>query len=169
MALLSEDLEYQYSTNGASISSRELNSLNSLNSTTCAPSIPMVSVKNLRSSIFEATGAAKAASTNDSLCPSLSYQTRVIGFCACFIAGCVLTLLSFTNFVALINGNPVPFVCMYTLGNVLALASSMFLVSPKRQWNSMLDKKRRWTSLVYVVSCKRCKRMKRPQPTPWAH
>ncbi|GMI56660.1 hypothetical protein TeGR_g15003 [Tetraparma gracilis] len=60
-------------------------------------------------------------------------------------------MLSFANFAALVSGNPLPFVLMYSLGNLLALCSSMFLVGPARQWRQMTDKSRRYTSLVYVV------------------
>lgn len=41
---------------------------------------------------------------------------------------------------------------MYTLGNILALCSSMFLCGPKGQWKNMSKEGRRVTSIVYVVA-----------------
>lgn len=39
--------------------------------------------------------------------------------------------------MSLVQGNPIPFVVMYTVGNILAIMSSMFLAGPKRQWKNM--------------------------------
>ena len=72
-----------------------------------------------------------------SLCPKLSYTQRLYGFCICFFLGFVLSLGSFMNFIELLQGNPVPFVVMYSLGNIVALCSTMFLCGPKSQWKSM--------------------------------
>ena len=86
------------------------------------------------------------------LCPKLTYTQRLYGFVCCFVLGFLLSLFSFVNFVELLQGDPVPFVVMYTLGNILALASSMFLCGPKGQWKNMSKEGRRVTSIVYVLS-----------------
>mmetsp|Transcript_9077 Transcript_9077/g.12932 ORF Transcript_9077/g.12932 Transcript_9077/m.12932 type:complete len:202 (+) Transcript_9077:212-817(+) len=85
-------------------------------------------------------------------CPKLTFQQRVIGFFSCFALGYLITFTSFSYFIELMEGNPVPFVLVYTIGNILALLSSMFLCGPKRQLKNMFDEKRNMTSTVYL-SC----------------
>lgn len=85
-------------------------------------------------------------------CPKLSFQQRVAGFCACFTIGYLITFGSFTLFIELMEGDPVPFVFVYSMGNILALLSSMFLCGPKRQFKNMFHKKRRVTTLVYLIT-----------------
>ena len=53
-----------------------------------------------------------------------------------------LTIFSFSRFISLVQGNPIPFVVMYTLGNILSILSSMFLAGPKRQWKKMTSDNR---------------------------
>lgn len=86
------------------------------------------------------------------MCPKLSFQQRVTGFFVCFGTGYLITFLSFSFFIQLMEGDPVPFVVVYTSGNILSLLSSMFLCGPKRQFKNMFDAKRRYTSIVYL-SC----------------
>jgi len=47
-------------------------------------------------------------------CPKLTYQQRMIGFCSCFVLGYFITFMSFNYFIELIEGNPVPFVIIYS-------------------------------------------------------
>mmetsp|Transcript_41560 Transcript_41560/g.97263 ORF Transcript_41560/g.97263 Transcript_41560/m.97263 type:complete len:177 (-) Transcript_41560:727-1257(-) len=70
---------------------------------------------------------------NDGFFSALSYQERLMGFGACFIVGYVITFSSFSRFVHLLEGNPVPFVSIYSLGNILSLLSMGFLCGPSRQ------------------------------------
>jgi len=48
---------------------------------------------------------------------------------------------TFTLLVPGAIGNPIPFVVMYSVGNVLNLLSSMFLVGPRKQLRQMVGKK----------------------------
>jgi len=50
-----------------------------------------------------------------------------------------------------VEGNPVPFAVVFTLGNVLALGSSMFLCGPKRQFQRMMDETRKTSSVTFLV------------------
>lgn len=84
------------------------------------------------------------------MCPQLTYQQRMAGFGVCFSLGWLISILSFNFFEDLILGNPVPFVIIYTLGNVISLCSSMFLCGPKRQFKRMFDDKRKITTIVYL-------------------
>ena len=75
-----------------------------------------------------------------------------MGFGICFTCGYLMTFASFRLFIKLVEGNPAPFVFLYTSGNIMSLLSSMFLSGPKRQFKSMFDEKRRATSITYLVS-----------------
>jgi hypothetical protein len=104
---------------------------------------------------------------------------RMMGFGICFGSGYLITFMSFSFFVQLVEGDPVPFVVVYTVGHILSLMSSMFLCGPKRQFKyvpkiifvvvgcpklvsihfslllhhrNMFDEKRRYTSIVFL-SC----------------
>eukprot|EP00970_Alexandrium_tamarense_P008181 scaffold1558_cov199-Alexandrium_tamarense.AAC.7 len=43
--------------------------------------------------------------------------------------------MSFRLFVKLVEGNPAPFVFLYSSGNIMSLMSSMFLSGPQKQFN----------------------------------
>ena len=77
---------------------------------------------------------------------------RIMGFGICFTCGYLMTFMSFRLFIKLVEGNPAPFVFLYTSGNIMSLMSSMFLSGPKRQCKSMFDEKRKLTSVTYLVS-----------------
>lgn len=77
---------------------------------------------------------------------------RITGFAICFGCGYLMTFMSFRLFVKLVEGNPAPFVFLYSSGNLLSLMSSMFLVGPSKQFKSMFDEKRQTTSIIYLVT-----------------
>ncbi|EOD09736.1 hypothetical protein EMIHUDRAFT_47231, partial [Emiliania huxleyi CCMP1516] len=56
------------------------------------------------------------------------------------------------NWCCLTPGNPVPFALKYTLGNILSLGASSFLVGPARQCRTMFAKERRAASLAYLLT-----------------
>merc|ERR1719198_1470541 len=64
----------------------------------------------------------------------------------------LLSIGSFGRLVQALRGNPDRFATVYTLGNILSLASMFFLAGPERQWRRMTDKRRRICALAYVVS-----------------
>ena len=63
-----------------------------------------------------------------------------------------MTFLSFRLFVKLILGNPAPFVFLYTSGNIVSIASSIFLSGPTRQLRLMFDEKRYVTTVTYLMA-----------------
>jgi len=75
---------------------------------------------------------------------------RIMGFGICFTCGYLMTFMSFRLFIKLVEGNPAPFVFLYTSGNILSLMSSVFLSGPQRQFKNMFDEKRKLTSIVYL-------------------
>mmetsp|Transcript_969 Transcript_969/g.1429 ORF Transcript_969/g.1429 Transcript_969/m.1429 type:complete len:188 (-) Transcript_969:402-965(-) len=84
------------------------------------------------------------------MCPRLTYQQRMIGFCTCFVLGYLITFGSFNYFIDLVEGNPVPFVMMYSIGNITSLFSSMFLCGPKKQFKNMFDETRKIVTIVFL-------------------
>jgi len=102
-----------------------------------------------------ALGVTQSSTSQDNdemseFCPQLTFQQRTIGFGTCFVLGYLITFLSFSFFLDLIAGNPLPFVFLYTIGNVISLLSSMFLCGPRRQFKNMFDDKRKTTTIVYL-------------------
>jgi hypothetical protein len=85
-------------------------------------------------------------------CPTLTYKQRLLGFGFCFFFGVSLSLSALNSLPSLLLGNPAPFAFKYTLGNLLAIGSSSFLVGPVKQLQDMAAPERRTASLVYVSS-----------------
>eukprot|EP00804_Cyclotella_cryptica_P005936 CCRYP_000195-RA/>CCRYP_000195-RA protein AED:0.33 eAED:0.33 QI:256/1/1/1/1/1/4/276/231 len=85
-------------------------------------------------------------------CPKLTFQQRVVGFATCFTLGYLMSFMSFRLIIKLVEGNPAPFVFLYSSGNLLSLMSSMFLSGPQKQFKYMFDEKRKMTSIVYLTS-----------------
>mmetsp|Transcript_40738 Transcript_40738/g.116993 ORF Transcript_40738/g.116993 Transcript_40738/m.116993 type:complete len:132 (-) Transcript_40738:308-703(-) len=79
----------------------------------------------------------------------------------------MITFMSFKFFIRLIEGNAVPFALNYSVGNVLALGSSWFLVGPKRQFKTMFDSKRSLAATIYL-SCLAATLVVVFLPLPWA-
>jgi len=86
------------------------------------------------------------------LCPKLTYKQRVMGFFSCFGSGYVITFFSFGFFIRLVEGNPIPFVTIYTTGNLLSLMASTFLCGPRMQFRRMSHETRKYTTIVYLSS-----------------
>ncbi|XP_062083742.1 uncharacterized protein LOC133790218 [Humulus lupulus] len=78
---------------------------------------------------------------------TLSTTQRFYGFAICLAAGVTCTLLSMLVFF-----NPIKFGITFTLGNLLALGSTAFLIGPKRQVTMMLDPVRIYATAIYLAS-----------------
>ena len=85
-------------------------------------------------------------------CPALTSQQRMMGFGICFGLGVLLSLSALSSIGSIFRGNPTPFAVKYTLGNLLSIGSSSFLVGPAQQCRDMLTPERRIASLVYVCT-----------------
>eukprot|EP00967_Tisochrysis_lutea_P133169 scaffold233295_cov43-Tisochrysis_lutea.AAC.1 len=101
----------------------------------------------------------------------LAAHVRACYDCACHRAPRAQRLhLYLTEYVRLLTGEPGPFATRYTLGNVLAIASSSFLVGPQQQvqryphssyWASVLTGRVHWPygdphALYYVTARTAC-------------
>lgn len=77
---------------------------------------------------------------------NLTFKQRVYGFASCLSLGLLCCVLSL--FVLF---HPVKFGLAYSLGNLLALGSTGFLIGFKRQATMMFDPVRRVAAVVFVV------------------
>jgi len=84
--------------------------------------------------------------------PSLTFRDRVIGWLSCYLAGLLISVLSFGSFAQLVLGHPFKFALLYSLGNVISLFSTLFLVGPEAQWERMKSPSRRVATAVYLSS-----------------
>ena len=100
----------------------------------------------------EKTTAEEIQEQYDAACPALSYQTRFVGFCACFCVGLVLMFLADTKIRALISGDPAPFGVYYTFANVVGILGSFFMSGPTQQARKMTEGNRLVSTLVYVCA-----------------
>eukprot|EP00299_Pterocystis_sp_00344_P015718 c7861_g1_i4.p1 GENE.c7861_g1_i4~~c7861_g1_i4.p1 ORF type:complete len:210 (+),score=37.94 c7861_g1_i4:31-660(+) len=100
----------------------------------------------------EPTVAMEMEDTLDECFPSLTLKQRAIGFGVCFVVGLVLTLLTIFTFpfFQLLAGKPRMFAILFSFGNLVSLASSMFLVGPCRQLRLMFHKGRIVACVVYL-------------------
>ncbi|KAM3235494.1 vesicle transport protein SFT2B isoform X1 [Capsicum annuum] len=78
---------------------------------------------------------------------TLSTKQRLYGFAICLTTGITCTLLSMLVFF-----NPIKFGITFSLGNLLALGSTAFLIGPKRQATMMLDPVRIYATAIYIAS-----------------
>lgn len=78
----------------------------------------------------------------------LSKEARFYGFGACFIVGILLTALSV---MMLAFGSIAGFAVMYSLGNVLSIVSTGFLIGFHQQIKKMFDPNRLITTIIYLA------------------
>eukprot|EP01016_Furgasonia_blochmanni_P037996 TRINITY_DN4543_c0_g3_i2.p1 TRINITY_DN4543_c0_g3~~TRINITY_DN4543_c0_g3_i2.p1 ORF type:complete len:231 (+),score=13.69 TRINITY_DN4543_c0_g3_i2:99-791(+) len=87
---------------------------------------------------------------NEGCFPQLSFQERLLCFAGCWVVGLLVQFMSFGSFAQIALGNPTPFALSITIGNILSLMGTGFLVGFKRQFTNMSDPNRLYTSIVYV-------------------
>jgi hypothetical protein len=56
---------------------------------------------------------SEASNNETQLCPKLTFQQRIMGFGICFLLGYLITFGSFSLFIRLVLGDPIPFVVVY--------------------------------------------------------
>ena len=87
------------------------------------------------------------------MCPSMTYQQRLIGFCVC--CGCGYAL-SFMGTLMLLSKDPwkkrvTNFAILYVFGNFIAIAATGFLIGPRRQCKKMFSKTRRFACIFWLL------------------
>ncbi|GAB2265088.1 hypothetical protein Dimus_000156 [Dionaea muscipula] len=76
---------------------------------------------------------------------NLSYTQRVYGFAGCSVAGLACLFLCLIVFA-----KPIKFALLFTLGNVLVVGSTAFLIGPAQQLRMMFDPVRVYATAVYI-------------------
>ncbi|KAK9144004.1 hypothetical protein Scep_006029 [Stephania cephalantha] len=76
---------------------------------------------------------------------SLSPLQRIYAFAAALVVGLILMFLSLLAFA-----KPIKFAIVFTLGNVLAVGSTAFLIGPGQQIRMMFDPVRVYASAIYI-------------------
>ncbi|XP_054654642.1 vesicle transport protein SFT2B-like [Dunckerocampus dactyliophorus] len=81
---------------------------------------------------------------------TLAWRTRMKGFLICFTLGMLCSILGTCMLWLPLFGLAV-FAVLYSVGNICALASTMFLVGPLRQLKSMCAKERAFATIIMLV------------------
>eukprot|EP00003_Mantamonas_plastica_P027034 TRINITY_DN5697_c0_g1_i2.p3 TRINITY_DN5697_c0_g1~~TRINITY_DN5697_c0_g1_i2.p3 ORF type:complete len:156 (-),score=27.37 TRINITY_DN5697_c0_g1_i2:655-1122(-) len=95
------------------------------------------------------TGEPEEESLLEGDCLSLTYKQRLYGAVACGLLGFLAAGLSTLYILSL---KLTKFAILYTIGNILALGSTMFIVGPWRQFKNMTKKNRLIASGIYVLA-----------------
>ncbi|CAK63151.1 unnamed protein product (macronuclear) [Paramecium tetraurelia] len=82
----------------------------------------------------------------DAVCPKLSYQQRLWGFLICSGIG---WFLEFCAFISFFQGNGKEFAIIFSIGNLVAIMSTLFLSGPKDQCKKMADKSRLISTIIF--------------------
>jgi Got1/Sft2-like family len=85
------------------------------------------------------------------MCPSLTYQQRVIGFVVCIILGYILSFVGTLMLISASSTGIRNFAVLYVVGNLIALGGTGFLVGPATQCRKMFHKVRRIAAIIYLV------------------
>jgi hypothetical protein len=89
---------------------------------------------------------------NESVFPSLTLKERLIGFAICSALGVLFHFMAMGSIVGVLLGRTNKFAFMYTIGNVVSIFATFFLIGPVQQLKNMTDVHRRKASMVFVVS-----------------
>ncbi|XP_054480137.1 vesicle transport protein SFT2B-like [Anoplopoma fimbria] len=81
---------------------------------------------------------------------TLAWGTRMKGFAVCFVLGIVCSILGSCMLWIPRVGLAV-FAVLYSVGNISALASTMFLIGPCRQVKTMCAKERAFATVIMMV------------------
>merc|ERR1711934_1332518 len=85
-------------------------------------------------------------------CPGLTWTQRITGFIILAAIGYLITFGSFARLGKCLHGNCVPFACMYSFGNLIALGATCFLVGPTKQCKLMFKENRQIASIVFLAA-----------------
>ncbi|XP_039998155.1 SFT2 domain containing 2b [Xiphias gladius] len=81
---------------------------------------------------------------------TLAWGTRMKGFIVCFFLGVFSSILG-TCMLWIPGIGLAVFAVLYSVGNICALASTMFLIGPWRQLRTMCAKERAFATIIMLV------------------
>ena len=95
--------------------------------------------------------AAGRVLTKDTACPSLTVKQRFYGFIGCLIFGIICAILAIVGiFLRILK--PYKFAILYSLGNLSAIGSTLFLVGPSAQLKRMCKETRIVATILFLGS-----------------
>ncbi|CAN9498310.1 unnamed protein product [Ophioblennius macclurei] len=110
----------------------------------------MDKLKRVLSGQEESSGDASGILERANQASTLTWGTRMRGFAICFVLGALCSILG--TCLLWIPGFGLPvFAVLYSVGNVCALASTMFLIGPLRQLKTMCAKERALATVIMLV------------------
>ncbi|CAH1408354.1 unnamed protein product [Nezara viridula] len=80
---------------------------------------------------------------------SLSWSTRIKGFIVCFILGLIISV--FASLSLFLHKGLSLFVIFYTIGNVVSMMSTCFLMGPIKQFKRMFAETRLIATILVLV------------------
>ncbi|KXZ53220.1 hypothetical protein GPECTOR_7g1113 [Gonium pectorale] len=80
---------------------------------------------------------------------TLSWKNRLIGFGCCFGFGMLLTIISIPMLWTM---QITKFAVIYSVGSVVSVMSTLFLMGPVKQCQRMLEEKRILATIVYIAA-----------------
>jgi hypothetical protein len=86
------------------------------------------------------------------LCPKLTIQQRLGGYAGCVVLGFILNIGSWARLIDLTQGNPGPFVVLFTIGNLISLFGSFILNGPYAQGKKMVGPQMRCATCAYLTA-----------------
>lgn len=101
---------------------------------------------SVSSTVANRLGAAAGMPGADSVCPNLTFRQRLYGCAGCLVAGIVL---SFMGALLWWTGHVAGFAVLYTIGNIVSICGTGFLIGPKRQVRNMCKGSRQYATLLY--------------------
>ncbi|XP_029942115.1 SFT2 domain containing 2b [Salarias fasciatus] len=110
----------------------------------------MDKLKKVLSGQEESSGDGSGILERANQASTLSWGTRMRGFGICFVLGALCSILG-TCLLWVPGFGLAVFAVLYSLGNVCALASTMFLIGPLRQLKTMCAKERALATAIMLV------------------
>jgi len=84
---------------------------------------------------------------------TLSWNTRIKGFCICFGVGVLCSILGSVILTMFpLGGGLKAFAVLYTVGNFMSLGSTIFLMGPMKQLKNMFAKTRVLATIIMFVA-----------------
>eukprot|EP01012_Entosiphon_sulcatum_P007990 TRINITY_DN14201_c0_g1_i1.p2 TRINITY_DN14201_c0_g1~~TRINITY_DN14201_c0_g1_i1.p2 ORF type:complete len:161 (-),score=37.73 TRINITY_DN14201_c0_g1_i1:58-540(-) len=83
------------------------------------------------------------------LFPSLTFKQRLIAFVGCVVFGFLLNIVAF---IMLAKKSAIGFAVLYSLGNLITIAASLFLRGPMAQLKKMFDKVRIVATIIFFLA-----------------
>lgn len=86
---------------------------------------------------------------DESLCPTLSFKQRIIGFVICLGIGMFISVMSF---IVLFQQDYTTFGILNTVANIITVLSSLFLAGPLKQLKKMFEETRWIATGIFLLS-----------------